>query len=72
MNTETGEIYRTPDEIKRAIAKHGADKVVPVSEHVARFVEAGKLASRPRNLKPPKIELAKKPPIIRKRSKQSR
>ncbi len=44
MNTETGEIYRTPEEIKAAIAKYGPDKVVPVSEKVAKLMLVGQRA----------------------------
>ncbi len=42
MNIETGEICRTPDEIRRAVAEHGDGKVVPVSDRVASLVEKGR------------------------------
>ena len=39
MNTDTGEIYRALDEIKAALER--GEPVVPVSEKVAKTMEAG-------------------------------
>lgn len=42
MNTETGRIYRDPEEITAAIKR--GEPVEPVSEEVARIVEEGHAA----------------------------
>jgi hypothetical protein len=45
MNSETGQIYRDPEEIAAAFGR--GEPIVAVSEQVARTMEAGKAALNP-------------------------
>ena len=44
MDTQTGRIYRGEEEIEAARALFGPERIVPVSEEVAKAVEVGMAA----------------------------